>query len=133
MANLDFKFVNVEKSAALEEYAREHIRNLMRRLDRAQGDTKFIEVLFRSESKKAEGTLNSVEVQITYKHPGIRQAFHVKKHGSDLRSVLDEVITALENSVERAVAKKVGSRRKKTKSSIAAQEINVENLNPESA
>ena len=126
MAQLDIKFVNVEKSPALEVYATDHVRNLMKRLDSCPGESKFIDILFRSESKSNEGTIKGAEVLITCRYPSIRGNFHIRKHGTDLRSVLDEAIASLENSLQRALAKKVGGRRRNEKLGALISEVHRE-------
>ena len=122
MAQLLIKYVNFERSTALEEYTDKHITGLMRRLDRRGGKSKSIEVQFRLDAKAPFGSLKNSEVMISYKYPGAKKIIHVKKMGIDLRKVLIEAIEATEKVIRRISEKNETGRRTigKTKRSVRA-------------
>ncbi|MBK9324325.1 MAG: HPF/RaiA family ribosome-associated protein [Bdellovibrionaceae bacterium] len=111
MAQLKIRFVNFERSIALEEYTQKHIEGLMRRLDRRPGQTKSIEVQFRLDARAPLGTLKNSEVMISYRYPGVKKILHVKKTGADLRKVLNDAIHAAETVIQRESEKSEGGRR----------------------
>lgn len=112
MANIKIRFVNFDRSEALETYTEEHMHNLVTRIDRRPGETKSIEVQFRLDNKAVFGTVKDSEVMISYKYPGLKNIFHVKKHGKDLRKALIEAIHAMETLIQKATEKSEGGRKK---------------------
>lgn len=116
MAQLKIRFVNFDRSEALETYTRKHIESLMRRLDRRPGETKSIEVQFKLDAKAPLGTLKNSEVMISYRYPGVKKILHVKKTGADLRKVLSEAIHAAETVIQRTSEKSESGRRTMGKS-----------------
>lgn len=111
MANLKIKFINFDKSAALETYAEKHVGSLVRRLDKRPGQSKSIEIHFKLDAKAPYGTVKNNEVMISYKYPGIAETFHVKKKGNDLRIVLVDAIKATETVIRRASEKMESGRK----------------------
>lgn len=111
MAQLKIRFVNFDRSPALETYTQKQVENLMRRLDRRVGQTKSIEVQFKLDAKAPLGTLKNSEVMISYRYPGMKKILHLKKTGVDLRKVLNEAISATENVIQRATEKSESGRR----------------------
>lgn len=120
MAKIKIRFVNFDRSLALEDYTEKHIANLVRRLDRRPGETKSIEVQFKLDARAPLGTIKNSEVMISYRYPGVKNILHIKKNGTDLRKVLIEAIHATETVIQRASEKSEGGRRTlgKTKKSI---------------
>lgn len=120
MANLKIRFINFEKSLALETYTEKHIGSLTRRLNFRPGLNKSIEINFKLDAKAPYGTVKNNEVMISYKYPGIAETFHVKKKGNDLRVVLLDAIKATETVIRRASEKMESGRRTlgKTKKSV---------------
>jgi hypothetical protein len=123
MAQLKIRFVNFQKSDALEVYTKKHIENLMRRLDRRPGASKSIEVQFRLDAKAPLGSIKNSEVMISYRYPGIKNIFHIKKNGTDLRKVLVEAILATEKTIRRESEKAEGGRRTLGKSKRTIREL----------
>lgn len=111
MAQLKIRFVNFDRSVALEAYTRKHIESLMRRLDRRPGKTKSIEIQFKLDAKAPLGTIKNSEVMISYRYPGVKKILHVKKMGTDLRKVLNEAIHAAETVIQRTSEKSESGRR----------------------
>ena len=111
MAQLKIRFVNFDRSIALENYTQKHIESLLRRLDRRRGESKSIEVQFKLDAKAPLGSLKNSEVMISYRYPGIQNILHVKKMGIDLRKVLNEAIHAAETLIQRKSEKSEGGRR----------------------
>lgn len=111
MAQLKIRFVNFDRSEALEDYTRKHVESLMRRLDRRPGKTKSIEVQFKLDAKAPLGSLKNSEVMISYRYPGVKKILHVKKTGMDLRIVLNEAIHAAETVIRRTSEKSESGRR----------------------
>ena len=120
MADLKIKFINFDKSPALETYTAKHIGSLVRRLNARPGQSKSIEIHFKLDAKAPYGTVKNNEVMIAYKYPGIANAFHVKKKGNDLRVVLLDAIKATETVIRRASEKMESGRDKlgKNKKSV---------------
>ena len=110
MANFKIKFINFDKSEALEVYAHKHIGSLERRLDLRAGQNKSIEIHFKIDAKAPYGTVKNNEVMISYKYPGIAKPFIVKKKGTDLRAVLLDAIKTTETVIQRASEKKESGR-----------------------
>lgn len=128
MAQLKIRFVNFDRSAALETYTRKHIESLMRRLDRRPGETKSIEVQFKLDAKAPLGTLKNSEVMISYRYPGVKNILHVKRQGIDLRRVLMEAIKTTEVLIQRATEKSEGGRRTLGKSKRRVRDIRQEQV-----
>lgn len=122
MAQLTIRFVNFERSTALEAYTRKHIEGLMRRLDRRAGAAKSIDVQFKLDAKAPLGSLKNSEVFISYRYPGLKSVIRVKKNGVDLRQVLIEAIDSTEKVVRRNTEKSEAGRRTlgKTKRTVRA-------------
>lgn len=123
MAQLKIRFVNFERSEALETYTQKHVGNLMRRLDRRPGKTKSIEVQFRLDARAPLGRLKNSEVMISYRYPGVNKILHVKKTGTDLRKVLNEAIHAAETLIQRISEKSEGGRRTMGKSKRLIEDL----------
>ena len=111
MAQLKIRFVNFDRSVALENYTRKHLNDLLRRLDRRPGGPKSIEVQFKLDAKAPLGSLKNSEVMIRYRYPGVKNTLHVKKTGIDLRKVLVAAIRATETVIQRASEKSEGGRK----------------------
>lgn len=124
MANLKIRFINFDKSPALETYAEKHVESLVRRLDSRPGQSKSIEVHFKLDAKAPYGTVKNNEVMISYKYPGITKIFHVKKKGIDLRVVLMDAIRATETVIRRASEKMEGGRKTLGKTKKSIRELN---------
>ncbi len=123
MAQIKIRFVNFDRSEALEEYTQKHMEGLSRRLDRRPGKTKSIEVQFKLDAKAPLGSLKNSEVMISYRYPGVKQILHVKKTGTDLRKVLIEAIKATETVIRRTSEKSETGRR-----TLGHSKRNVRNL-----
>lgn len=111
MSDVKIRFVNCEKSLALESYTRKHVSGLLRRLDRRHGKSKSLEVQFKLDAKAPLGILKNSEVMISYRYPGIQKILHVKKMGVDLRIVLIEAIHAIQSMIQKESEKSEGGRR----------------------
>lgn len=111
MANLAIRFVNCDRSPALETYAETHLHRLLTRLDRRRGQNKSIELQFKDGARTPDGELSDVEVSLTYRYPGLRKPLHFRKHGMDPRSTLIDVIDAAENTIQKETEKKETGRR----------------------
>ncbi|OFZ31392.1 MAG: hypothetical protein A2622_02060 [Bdellovibrionales bacterium RIFCSPHIGHO2_01_FULL_40_29] len=123
MAQVKIRFVNFDRSTALETYTEKHVENLLRRIETRHGDSKSIEVQFRLDNRASLGTIKNSEVMISYRYPGIKKILHIKKQGSDLRKVLVEAIRATEGMIQRASEKSEGGRRKLGKSKHSVREL----------
>lgn len=115
MAEVIIRFVNFDRSEALEEYTTKHIRNLVRRIDRRPGETKSIEIQFKLDARAPLGSVKNSEVMISYRYPGVKKILHTKKQGSDLRKVLIEAIKTTEVMIQRAAGKSEEGRRTRAK------------------
>ncbi len=123
MAQLTIRFVNFERSTALETYTRKHIEGLMRRLDRRNGQAKSIDVQFKLDAKAPLGSLKNSEVMVSYKYPGLKKVIHVKKNGIDLRAVLLDAIDATEKVIRRDTEKVESGRRTLGKSKRTVRDM----------
>lgn len=123
MADLKIRFVNMDRSEALEEYTREHIGALLRRLDGRPGSNKYIEVRYCIDAKGSEGQIRDTEVMISYKYPGISEAIHVRKHAPDPHHALIEAIHATERVVQKATEKIESGRHTVGKSNQSIDEL----------
>ena len=112
MAKLKIRFVNFDRSPALETYTQKHIASLVRRIDRRPGESKSIEVQFKLDARAPLGTIKNSEVMISYKYPDLKKVLHVKRTGTDLRQVLVEAIRATETAIQKASEKMEHGRRK---------------------
>lgn len=110
MSEINFRYVNLDRSEALEQYTYEHMQNLLRRLDGRHGGAKDIEVRFSLENRGTQGQIKDCEVMISYRYPGLSEAIHVKKHGTDIKLVLIEAIHATEVVIHKATEKFEGGR-----------------------
>lgn len=127
MTKIKIRFVNFDRSLALEDYTEKHIANLVRRLDRRPGETKSIEVQFKLDARAPLGTVKNSEVMISYKYPGVKNILHVKKNGTDLRKVLIEAIHATETVIQRATEKTEGGRRTLGRTKRSVRRLKEEN------
>lgn len=111
MVDLKIRFVNMDRSLALEEYTREHIQALLRRLDGRPGNSKYIEVRYCIDARGAAGNTRDTECMITYKYPDLHDSIHVRKHAEDPHHALIEAIHATECVIQKATVKMQGGRR----------------------
>ncbi len=128
MAQLKIRFVNFDRSEALEAYTKKHLGSLSRRLDRRPGGPKSIEVQFKLDAKAPLGSLKNSEVMISYRYPGVKNILHVKKNGTDLRQVLIEAIRTTETVIQKASEKSESGRRNlgRTKKSVRLMSKGIE-------
>lgn len=111
MEALNIRFVNCDRSQALETFAESHLQRLIKRLEGRRGGLKAIDLIFREEARTVHGELNQCEVTLAYRYPGLKRPIVVKKKGLDLRSTLMEVIHAAENAIQKATEKSEDGRR----------------------
>lgn len=111
MSLYKIRFVNFERSPALETFTEKSIAGILHRLEQRPGNNKSVEIQFRLDAKAPLGSIKNNEVKISYKYPGIKKVFHVKKTGSDLREVLKDAIHATETLIRRATEKSESGRR----------------------
>lgn len=123
MADVKIRFVNMDKSEALEQYTREHIQSLTHRLDGRHGTHKSIEVRFCLDAKDSRGHIRDTEAMISYHYPGIAETFHVRKHDPDPHRALIEAIHALEVVVQKATDKMRNGRHNIGKSKRSVDEL----------
>lgn len=108
---IDVKFVNFQRSEALEEYVQKHIHPLIRRLQKKSVGPHHFEVNFKLDARAPFGQVKSSEVVLIYRYPGLTKDFVVKKKGADLRKVLMQAIHSLKDAVQKATEKREGGRR----------------------
>ncbi len=120
---ITIRFVNFQRSEALEDYTYKHVRSLLRRLQRRPGEAKSIDVQFKLDARAPMGSLKNSEVLVHYRYPGIRKALYIKKNGTDLRSVLLDAIEALEAVVQRSTEKAESGRRNMGKTKRKVREL----------
>lgn len=123
MAEVKIRFVNMDRSLALEDYTREHIQSLTHRLDGRHGSHKMIEVRFSLDAKDSRGRIRDTEAMISYHYPGISETFHVRKHDPDPHRALIEAIHALEVVVQKATDKMRNGRHYIGKSKHSVQDL----------
>lgn len=124
MTQVQIRFVNFDRSEALEFYTEEHMKGLLKRIERRPGESKSVEVQFKQEAKAPLGSLKDCEVMISYRYPGIKKILHIKKHGADIKKVLIEAIRATESAIRRSTEKSESGRKTLGKSKLKVRELN---------
>lgn len=111
MATIEIRFVNFDRSVALETFVRKHIGSLLRRYEKQSKGPHKLEISFKLDAKAPLGTIKNSEVMIAYKYPGTQKQIVVKKQGSDLRRALQESVKALNGAVQKLTEKNESGRR----------------------
>lgn len=111
MSQIKIRFVNFDRSSALETFTLKALKGLDRRLDRRPGESKSIEVQFKLDARAPLGLIKNSEVMISYRYPGIKKVIQVKRQGVDLRKALHEAVLRIESQVRRLTEKTESSRR----------------------
>lgn len=111
MANIKIRFINFDRSEALEIYVEKHLGALLRRYEKSETGPHKLEVHFKLDAKAPLGTLKNSEVIIIYKYPGVQKELVVKKQGIDLRQVLLEATHSLSTVVQKLTEKRESGRR----------------------
>lgn len=111
MAKIEIRFINFDRSEALETFVEKHLGSLLKRYEKQTGGPHKIEVHFKLDAKAPLGKLKNSEVLIAYKYPGTKKSIFVKKQSADLREALLECIHALSTSVQKITEKQESGRR----------------------
>jgi ribosome-associated translation inhibitor RaiA len=123
VASIDIRFINFDRSEALEVFVEKHLGSLLRRYEkRAKGPHK-LQVHFKLDAKAPMGKLKNSEVFIAYKYPGTSKEVIVKKQGSDLRQVLQEASHSLNSAVQKLTEKNESGRRTQGKTKKSVKQI----------
>lgn len=108
---IEIRFVNFDRSEALEAFVTKHLGALIRRYEKRASGPHKLEVHFKLDAKAALGKIKNSEVIISYKYPGTAKELVVKKQGADLRKVLQEASKSLNTAVQKLTEKNEGGRR----------------------
>jgi len=109
--SIEIRFINFDRSEALETFVSKHIGSLVRRYQKRADGPHRLEVHFKLDAKAALGNLKNSEVLILYKYPGTAKELVVKKQGKDLRKALQEAVKALNTAVQKLTEKNEAGRR----------------------
>jgi ribosome-associated translation inhibitor RaiA len=109
--SIEIRFVNFDRSEALETFVEKHVGALLRRYQKQVNGPHKLEVHFKLDAKAALGKLKNSEVLILYKYPGTAKEVVVKKQGADLRKALQEAVKALNTAVQKLTEKNESGRR----------------------
>lgn len=108
---IEIRFVNFDRSQALETFVEKHVGALLRRYQKQVNGPHKLQVYFKLDAKAALGNLKNSEVLILYKYPGTSKEVVVKKQGADLRKALQDAVKALNSAVQKLTEKKESGRR----------------------
>lgn len=122
--NTEIKYVNVEPSAALDEFVQEHIKSLHHRIYLHQ--TKYaVGITIKADAKNAEGKIISFEVDGTFRIARRADLRAVEKM-SDVHQAVTAVIKSLEKQIHRLTEKQERSRKTIGKSLKSVREFKAE-------
>lgn len=123
MSEITFRYANMDRSEALEQYTYEHMQNLLRRLDGRHKGPKDVEVRFEVSNRDSQGQIKECEVMITYRYPGLSEPIYVKKSGMDIKYILVDAIHTTETVVQKETDKFEGGRHNIGKSKRTIDDI----------
>jgi len=108
---IEIRFINFDRSEALETFVTKHIGALVRRYEKRASGPHKLQVHFKLDARAPLGNLKNSEVMIVYKYPGTAKELIVKKQGADLRKALQEAVHALNSAVQKLTEKNEAGRR----------------------
>jgi ribosome-associated translation inhibitor RaiA len=109
---VEIRFVNFDRSEALETYVHKHLGSLLKRFEKREAGPHTFEVHFKLDAKAPLGQIKNNEVILIYRYPGLSKPVHIHKKGADLRKVFMQAVHTLKDSVQKSTEKKEGARRK---------------------
>lgn len=108
---LQIKFINFDKSPALETFVKSHLGALKRRLKTKKVDLAKIKVSLRLDAKAPMGQLKNSQATIQARVPGIPKSFVASQKDANLRVAVKEASVAITKMVRRETEKKERSRK----------------------
>ena len=103
---IDIRFVNFDRSEALETYVRKHLGSLLKRFEKSDSGPHTFEVHFKLDAKAPLGQIKNSEVMLSYRYPGLSKPMHIHKKGADLRKAFMQAVHALKDAVQKNTVKK---------------------------